>query len=92
MEFGKFQSLVELDLFSCFELGCLLDSVVDLSQFKTLRLLRCEKLENLLVEFGKPQSLVELNLFECSEWGCLPYSIVDLSQLKTFRLQGCHKL
>jgi hypothetical protein len=30
MEFGKLQSLVELDLFGCFELGCLPNSIVDL--------------------------------------------------------------
>jgi hypothetical protein len=31
MEFGKFQSLVELDLSTCFESGHLPDSIVDLS-------------------------------------------------------------
>ncbi len=79
MEFGKLQSLVELDLSSCSELGCLPDSIVDLSQLKTFQLCGCQKLENLPMEFGKLQSLVELDLFECSELGCLPDSIVDLS-------------
>ncbi len=32
MEFGKVQSLVELDLSECSELGCLPDSIVDLTQ------------------------------------------------------------
>jgi hypothetical protein len=67
MKFGKLQSLVELDLYSCSELGCLLDSIVDLAQLKTFQLWECEKLENLLVEFGKLQSLVELELSKCSE-------------------------
>jgi len=30
MEFGKFQSLVELNLSGCSELGCLPDLIVDL--------------------------------------------------------------
>jgi Leucine-rich repeat (LRR) protein len=89
VEFGKLQSLVELDLSKCSELGCLPDSIVDLTQLKTFRLCGCQKLENLRVEFGKLQSLVELDLFECSELGCLPDSIVDLAQLKTFRLWAC---
>ncbi len=89
MEFGKLQSLVELHLSKCFELGCLPDSIVDLSQLKTFQLCECQKLENLPVEFGKLQSLVELDLSSCSELGCLPDSIVDLSQLKTFLLRGC---
>jgi Leucine-rich repeat (LRR) protein len=92
VEFGKLQSLVEFDLSSCYELGCLPNSIVDLSQLKTFRLQGCKKLENLPVEFGKLQSLVELDLSFCSELGCLPDSIVDLSQLKTFQLQGCKKL
>ncbi|CAM6017563.1 unnamed protein product, partial [Sphagnum balticum] len=91
-EFGKLQSLVELNLHECSRLGCLPDSIVDLAQLKTFRLSRCEKLENLPVEFGKLQSLVELDLSSCSELGCFPDSIVDLSQLKTFRLWGCEKL
>jgi invasion protein IalB len=86
VEFEKLQSLVELDLSSCSQLGCLANSIVDLSQLKTFQVCRCEKLENLPVEFGKLQSLVELYLSECSELGCLPDSIMDLSQLKTFRL------
>jgi Leucine-rich repeat (LRR) protein len=79
MEFGKLQSLVELDLSHCSELGCLPDSIVDLSQLKAFRLSNCHKLENLPMEFGKLQSLVELDLFGCSQLGCLPDSIVDLS-------------
>jgi Leucine-rich repeat (LRR) protein len=82
VEFGKLQSLVELDLSECSELGCLSDSIVDLAQLKTFQLKRCQKLKNLPVEFRKLQSLVELDLSECSELGCLPDSIVDLAQLK----------
>jgi hypothetical protein len=59
MEYGKLQSLVELDLSECFELRCLLDSIVDLSQLKTFGLRQCHKLKNLPMEFGKLQSLVE---------------------------------
>ncbi len=65
MEFGKLQSLVELDLFTCSQLGCLPNSIVDLSQLKTFRLYGCHKLENLQVELRKFQSLVELNLSGC---------------------------
>jgi hypothetical protein len=61
VEFGKPQNLVEVDLSSCFELGCLPDSIVDLSQLKTFQLCGCEKLENLPVELGKLQSLVKLD-------------------------------
>ncbi len=53
MEFGKLQSLVELDLFSCVELRFLPDSIVHLSQLKIFRLSGCHKLENLPVEFEK---------------------------------------
>jgi len=81
VEFGKLQSLVELDLSCCSELGCLPDSIVDLSQLKTFRLRDCRNLKNLPVEFGKLQSLMELDLSDCYELGCLPDSIVDLSQL-----------
>ncbi len=45
MEFRKLHSLVELDLSSCFEFGCLPYSIVDLSQLKTFRLSECHKLE-----------------------------------------------
>jgi Leucine-rich repeat (LRR) protein len=76
MVFKKFQSLVELDLFDCLELGCLPDSIVHLSQLKTFDLSWCDKLENLPVEFEKLQSLVELNLSNCSQLGCLLDSIV----------------
>jgi hypothetical protein len=86
MQFGKLQSLMELDLFECSELGCLPDSIVDLSQLETFQLWCCPKLENLRVQFGKLQSLVELDLSKCFELGCLPDSIVDLSQFETFRL------
>jgi hypothetical protein len=61
MEFGKLQSLVELDLSNYSKLGCLPDSIVDLSQLKTFRSWQCYKLENLPVEFRKLQSLVELD-------------------------------
>jgi Leucine-rich repeat (LRR) protein len=84
MEFGKLQSLVELNLSHCSQLGCLPDSIVNLSQLKTFRWWGCNKLENLPMEFGKLQSLVELDLSRCSQLGCLPDSIVNLSQLKTF--------
>ncbi len=70
MESEKLQSLVELDLFACSELGCLLDSIVNLSQLKTFRLFECDKLENLPVELGKLHSLVELDLFSCFKLGC----------------------
>jgi len=92
MEFGKLQSLVELDVFSCSQLRCLLDSIVHLSQLKTFQLGGCDNLMNLPMEFGKLQSLVELDLFGCSQLGCLPDSIVHLSQLKRFQLGGCHNL
>jgi hypothetical protein len=62
VELRKLQSFVELDLFGCFELGRLLDSIMDLSQLKTFRLQRCHKLENLQMKFGKLQSLVELDI------------------------------
>jgi hypothetical protein len=52
MEFRKLQILVELSLFTSSELGCLLDSIVDLSQLKTFRLFECHKLENILMELG----------------------------------------
>jgi hypothetical protein len=58
MEFEKLQSLVQLDLFDCFELGCLPDSIVHLSQRKTFRLIDCDKLENMLEEFERPKNLV----------------------------------
>jgi hypothetical protein len=86
MEFGKLQSLVELDLSGCSQLGCLPDSIVDLSQLKTFRLWGCHNLTNLPMEFEKLQNLVELNLSGCSQLGCLPYSIVHLSQLKRFQI------
>jgi Leucine-rich repeat (LRR) protein len=70
MEFEKLQSSVKLDLSACFELGCLPDSIVDLSQLKTFRLIECHKLENLPMELGKLQSLVELDLSGCFELGC----------------------
>jgi len=92
MEFGKLQRLVELDLSPCSQLGCLPDSIVDLSQLKTFQLKWCDKLENLPMEFWKLQSLVELDLSPCSQLGCLPDSIMDLSRLKTFQLGGCNKL
>jgi Leucine-rich repeat (LRR) protein len=92
VEFGKLQSLVELGLSECSELGYLPNSIVDLSKLKTFQLCRCQNLENLRVEFGKLQRLVELVLSSCSELGCLPDSIVDLSQLKTFPLRECQKL
>jgi hypothetical protein len=81
MEFGKLQRLEEFNLFSCSELGCWFDSIVDLSQLKTLWLSKCYKLENLPMEFEKLQNLVELDLFGCSKLGCLPNSIVDLSNM-----------
>jgi Leucine-rich repeat (LRR) protein len=84
VEFGKLQSLMELDLSGCFKLGCLFDSIVHLSQLKTFKLRSCHKLENLPMEFEKLQSLVELDLSDCSRLGCLPDSIVHLSQLQTF--------
>ncbi len=55
---------MEFDLSECSELGCLLDSIVDLLELKTFRLLRCHKLEKLQMEFEKLQSLVELDLYD----------------------------
>jgi hypothetical protein len=80
MKFGNLQSLVELELFGCFELGCLPYSIVDLSQHHTFDLQRCSKLENVPFKFGNLQSLVELGLSGCSKVGCLPDSIVYLSE------------
>jgi Leucine-rich repeat (LRR) protein len=84
VKFGKIQSLVELDLSGCLELGCLLDSIVDLSNLQTFQLSRCHKLENFPVEFEKLQNLVELDLFHCSKLRCLLDTSVNLSQLKRF--------
>ncbi len=92
MKFGKLQSLVQLHLSQCSQLGCLPDSILNLSQLKTFRLVGCDRLANLPMEFRKFQTLVELNLSKCSQLGCLPHSIVNLSQLKTFLLWGCNKL
>ncbi len=65
MEFRKLQSLVEVDLSDCSKLGCLPNSIVDLSQLKTFQLWGCHKLENLKVEFGKLQSFYSI----VSSWG-----------------------
>jgi Leucine-rich repeat (LRR) protein len=70
MELGKLQDLVELDLSACSELGCLLDSIVELSELKTFRLFECHKLENLPTELGKIQSLLQLNLSSCFKFAC----------------------
>jgi hypothetical protein len=84
VEFEKLQSLVDFDLFGCFELGFLPESIVDFSQLKIFRLQGCHKLENLQVEFEKLQSVVNFDLSGHSELGSLPDSIVDLSQFKSF--------
>jgi len=55
MELGKFESLVKLDLFDCSQLGCLPDSIMDLSELKIFRFSECHKLENLPMEFRKFQ-------------------------------------
>jgi hypothetical protein len=83
MEFKKLQSLVKLVLYGCSQLGCLRDSIVDLSQLQIIPLYECHKLENLPMEFKKLQSLVELDLFGCPQLGYLSDSIVDLSQFQT---------
>jgi Leucine-rich repeat (LRR) protein len=57
-EFRKLQSLVQLQLSCCSQLGCLPDSIVDLSNLQTFQLEECHKLENLPVESRKLQSLV----------------------------------
>jgi hypothetical protein len=88
VKFGNLQSLVRLYLYDCGQLGCLPDSIVDLSKLKTFHLYKCSKLENLPVKFRDFQSFVELHLSSCSELGCLPDSIVDLSKLHTFHLGG----
>ncbi len=84
--------MAELDLSSCSQLRCLPDTIVDLSQLKTLRLFECHKLENLPVEFKRLRNLVELDLSSCSQLWCLPDIIMDLSQLKTLELSKCDKL
>jgi hypothetical protein len=81
MEFGKLQSLVELDLSDCSQLECVPNSIVDLSQLKTFRLDGCDKLENLPMELRKFENLVELDLFHYPQLGCLPHSSVDLSEI-----------
>jgi len=55
MELGKFESLVKLDLSDYSQLGCLLGSIVDLSELKIFRFSGCHKLENLPMEFRKLQ-------------------------------------
>jgi hypothetical protein len=45
MEFGKHQSLVELELSVCSKLGHLLDSIMELSQLETFRLSESHKLK-----------------------------------------------
>jgi hypothetical protein len=44
-EFQELQFMVELDLPSWSQLGCLPDSIVHLSQLKTFRLIGCHKLK-----------------------------------------------
>jgi len=92
MEFGKLQCLVELALSGCSQLGCLPDSIVNLSQLKTFRLWGCNKFENWPMEFRKLESLVKLDWSDWSWLGCLPDSIVDLSQLIIIRSCECYKL
>jgi Leucine-rich repeat (LRR) protein len=70
---------VELNLSHSFELGCLPNSIVDLSQLKKFQLCKCHKLEKNSVELRKLQSLMELDLSGCFELGCLFDSFVDLS-------------
>ncbi len=53
VEFGKLQSLVELDLSECSELGCLPDSIVHLPQLKTFQSWGFNKLKNFPLEFEK---------------------------------------
>jgi hypothetical protein len=53
MKFGKLQSLVEVNLSCCWQLGCLPDLIVDLSHLKTLQLIECSNLKNLPMEFGR---------------------------------------
>jgi hypothetical protein len=84
MELKKLQSLVELDLFGCSELGCLFDSIVDLSQLKIFRLWGCHKVENLRMEFGKLQSLVELDLSSSSELGVYPIQLWTCHNSRNF--------
>jgi hypothetical protein len=79
MEFGKLQSLVELDLSYCFELGCLPDSIVDLSQLKTFRLSGCHKLESLLRSSGNFKA-----------WWNWTYPIVPSWGVYLIQLWTCH--
>jgi hypothetical protein len=55
-KFEKLQSLVGLDLFHCFELQWLPDSIVDLSKLQTFRLWGCDKLENCQQSWGNRKS------------------------------------
>jgi hypothetical protein len=64
------QNLVELDLLACSELGCLLDSIVELLKLKTFWLFKCHELENLPMELGKLQSLVQPDLSSCFKFWC----------------------
>jgi hypothetical protein len=57
MELGKFESLVKLNLSDCSQLGCLPNSIVDLSQLKIFQFSECHKLENLQVEFRSSKIL-----------------------------------
>ncbi|CAK9880608.1 unnamed protein product, partial [Sphagnum jensenii] len=85
LEFGKLQSLVQLDLSFLTKLGALPDSIVNLSQLKTFRLFECPKLENLPLEFGKLQSLLELNLCGCSKLSRgLAYALYGVGSCEIF--------
>jgi hypothetical protein len=79
-------NLVEVDLSSYSQLGCLPYLIMHLSQFKTFPFIKCHKLENLPMEFRKLQKLMTFHLSGCSQLGCLLDSIMHLSQSKTIQL------
>jgi Leucine-rich repeat (LRR) protein len=74
VEFGKLQSLVEVSLLNCSQLGCLPSSIVHLSELETFKLRECQNLENLPMEFSKLQSLMDLDTFDSSESGFRVYT------------------
>jgi hypothetical protein len=79
MEFGKLQSSVKLDLSTCFELGCLPDSIVDLSQLKTFDYSSATNWKISQWSWGNFKAWWNSTYLVVSSWG------VDLIQLWT-----CH--
>ncbi len=69
MEFGKLQSLVELDLFACSKLGRLLDSVMELSQLETFQLSESHKLKIYHWSWGSFKTLWNWTYQLALSWG-----------------------